>query len=70
MWGKVLVFCMDLVVCVCVSVCVCYHSSGYYESLKAKVRYQQKELDIGNKTNVGIKLQILGTKVMTAISLS
>jgi len=43
--------------------------AGVTESFKAKVRYQQKELDIG-KTNVGIKLQILCTKVMTAISLS
>jgi len=38
-------------------------------ALKAKVRYQQKVLDAGNKINVGIELKILGSKVMTAISL-
>ena len=35
-------------------------------ALKAKVRYQQKALDAGN---VGIELKILGSKVMTVISL-
>ena len=38
-------------------------------ALKAKVRYQQKALDAGNKINVGIELEILGSKVMTVISL-
>ena len=28
-------------------------------ALKAKVRYQQKALDAGNKINVGIELKIL-----------
>jgi len=57
--------------CVCVSVClcVCYRSSERYECFKAKVRYQQKALDPGNKINVGIELKILGSKDMTVISL-
>jgi len=38
-------------------------------ALKAKVRHQQKALDAGNKINVGIELKILGSKVMTVISL-
>ena len=38
-------------------------------ALKAKIRYQQKALDAGNKINVGIELKILGSKVMTVISL-
>jgi len=41
-------------VSLCVCVCVCYHSSS---PLKAKVRYRQKALDIGNKINIGIKLK-------------
>ena len=38
-------------------------------ALKAKVRYQQKALDAGNKIKVGMELKILGSKVMTVISL-
>jgi len=38
-------------------------------ALKAKVRYQHKALDTGNKINVGTELKILGSKVMTVISL-
>ena len=38
-------------------------------ALKAKVRYQQKALDAGKKINIGIELKILGSKVMTVISL-
>jgi len=34
-------------------------------ALKAKVRYQQKALDAGNKMNIGIELKILDSKVMT-----
>jgi len=34
-------------------------------ALKAKVRYQQKALDAGNKINVEIELKILSSKVMT-----
>jgi len=37
-------------------------------ALKAKVRYQQKALDAGNKINVGMELKILGSKVMTVIA--
>ena len=55
-------------VCVCVSVSVTALASAT-NALKAKVRYQQKALDGGNKINVGIELQILGSKVMTVISL-
>jgi len=47
-----------------VCVCVRYHSSECYESFKAKVRYQQKALDVGNEIIVGIEL---GSKVMEYI---
>ena len=53
---------------VCVGVCVTALTSAT-NALKAKVRYQQKALDGGNKINVGIELKILGSKVMTVISL-
>jgi len=39
-------------------------------ALKAKVRYQQKALNAGNKINIGIELKILDLKVMTVINLS
>ena len=52
--------------CVCVSVTAL---ASVMNALKAKVRYQQKALDAGNKLNVGIELNILGSKVMTVISL-
>ena len=39
-------------------------------ALKSTVRYQQKALNAGNKINIGIKLKILDSKVMTVISLS
>ena len=56
--------------CVCVCVCVCVTAlASATNALKAKVRYQQKALDAGNKINVGIALKILGSKVMTVISL-
>ena len=32
--------------------------------LKAKVSYQQKALDVRNKSNIGIELKILGSKVI------
>ena len=50
-------------VCVCVSVTALANATN---ALKAKVRYQQKALDAGNKINVGFEL---GSKVMTVISL-
>ena len=53
--------------CQCVSVTTLV---GATSPLKAKVKYQQKAFNIRNKMNVGIELKILGTKVMTAISLS
>ena len=40
-------------VCVCVSVTALVSTTN---ALKAKVRYQQKALDAGNKINVGIEL--------------
>ena len=52
----------------CVYVSVTVLASTTY-ALKAKVRYQQKMLDAGNKINVGIELKILGSKVMTVICL-
>jgi len=53
--------------CVFVSVCVSVTAlASAKNALKAKVRYQQKALD---KINVGIELKILGSKVMTVISL-
>ena len=42
--------------CACVSVCLL-------------PLYQQKALNAGNKVNIGIELKILGSKVMTVISL-
>ena len=40
----------------CVCLCVCYRSSvRVLQMLKAKVRYQQKALNAGNKINVGIE---------------
>ena len=53
-------------VCVCVSVTAL---AGATSPLKAKVRYQQKAHDIGNKTNLGIELKILSSKFMTVVSL-
>ena len=56
--------------CVCVCVCLSVTAlASTTNALKAKVRYQQKALDAGNKINVGIELKILGSKVMTVISL-
>jgi len=51
---------------VCVSVTALASDTN---ALKAKVRYQQKALEAGNKINIGIELKILGSKVMTVISL-
>jgi len=56
---------MSVCLCVCVSVTAL---AGATNALKAKVRYQQKALNTGKK-NVGIELKILGSKVMTVISL-
>jgi len=41
--------------CVCVSVTALASATN---ALKAKIRYQQKALDAGNKLNVGIELKI------------
>ena len=55
---------------VCVSVCISVTTlAGAMSPLKAKVRYQQKALDIGNKINIGIELNIFSLKVMTIVSL-
>jgi len=59
-------------VCVCVSLSVCVSVTtlaSATNSLKVKGRYQQKALDAGNKINIGIELKILGSKVVTGISL-
>jgi len=62
--------CVCVYVCVCVCVCVSVTTvASATNALKAKVRYQQKALDARNKINVGIELKILGSKVMTVISL-
>ena len=45
MWGEVLV----VTVCLCVSVTTLV---GATSPLKAKVRYQQKVLDVGDKINI------------------
>jgi len=50
---------------VCVSVTALASATN---ALKAKVT-NRKALDAGNKLNVGIELKILGSKVMTVISL-
>ena len=70
--GEVLVIIVCLCVCVCVCLCVCVSVTALASTtnaLKAKVRYQQKALDAGTKNNIGIELKILGSKVMTVISL-
>jgi len=57
----------------CVCVCVCVSATALastMNALKAKLRYQQKALDVGNKINIGIELKILCSKVMTVISLT
>ena len=51
-------------VCVCVSATALASATN---TLKAKVSYQEKVLDAGNKINVGIEL--LCSKVMTVIRL-
>ena len=50
--------------CMCVSVTAL---AGAMSHLEAKVRYQQKALDVGNKLRVGIELNIsiIGLKVMS-----
>jgi len=58
--------CCSLCMCLCVSVTALV---GATSPLKAKIRYQQKALDPGNKRNIGIELKVLGSKVMTVISL-
>jgi len=55
--------------CVRVSVSVSAALASATNALKAKVRYQQKAIDAGKKKNVGIQQKILGSKVMTVISL-
>ena len=54
--------------CVCVCVCVTTLASAM-NTLKAKVSYQQKALNVGNKIDIRIELKILSLKVMTVISL-
>ena len=61
MWIEVLV----LIVCARVCVYVCHHLSSTRNPFKAKVGYQQKALNVGNK-NIELKIFIL--KVMTVIS--
>ena len=57
---------MVIIVCVCVCVCASVTAlASATNASKAKVRYQQKALNAGNKINVGIELKILGSKVMT-----
>jgi len=59
-----------LVIAVCVCVCVSVTTlASVTNGLRAKVRYHQKALDTWNKSNVGNELKILGSKVMTVISL-
>ena len=58
-------------VCVCVCVCVCLSVTalaGASRALRPQVRYQPKALDARNKTNVGISLSTLSSKVMTDFS--
>ena len=60
----------DLCVCVCVCVCVPVTTPvSTMNALRARVRYQQKALDTRNKTNVGIELKLLGSKVKPVINL-
>jgi len=49
-------------VCVCVSVTAL---AGATSPLQAKIRHQQKALNVRNKMNVGLELKILSSIVMT-----
>ena len=52
---------------VCVCVCVCVSVTALVSAtnaLIAKVRYQQKALNTGNKINVGIELKFLGSNII------
>jgi len=51
-------------VCLCVRVSVT-GLAGAISCLKAKVRYQQKTLDAGNKMNVGTELKIFSSTVIS-----
>ena len=55
----------SLCVCVCLSVT---SLAGASRALRPQVRYQPKALDARNKTNVGISLSTLSSKVMTDFS--
>jgi len=71
LWAGVGALCRD-VFGQCVGMCVCVCVTALVDTtspFKAKVRYQQKALDLRKKLNVGIELKILGLKVMTVISL-
>jgi len=46
--------------CVCVTVTAL---ASAMNPLKAKIRYQQKAVDIDNKINIGTELKILKSKV-------
>jgi len=60
--------CVYVYVCACVCVCVCLLLlllAGATSPLQAKVRHQQKALNVRNKMNVGLELKILSSIVMT-----
>ena len=56
-------------VCVCLSVCLSVTTlAGATRTLRAQLRYQTKALVTRIKTNVGIGLKHLSSKVMTVCS--
>jgi len=57
-------------VSVCVYLCVCYHSSERYEGFKSQSKVPTESTRCREQSNVGIELQILGSKFMTVISSS
>jgi len=60
MWGRGSSTRVRQCVCVCVSVTTL---TGAMSPLKVKVRYQQKALDVGNKTNIEIELKFSDCKL-------
>ena len=67
--GEVLVIIVCVCVCVSVCLCVCYRSSERYECFKSQSKVPTESARRREQINVGIELKILGSKVMTVISL-
>ena len=53
----------------CVCLCVCFHSSERYEFFKSQSKVPTESTRCREQNNIGIELKILGSKVMTVITL-